>query len=90
MKIFNIEIRRYPTPPEELKELHLNKLEYNAITGLVQAKLDLKIHTLLLEQSKEVKRTKEEIKGYTDAIERDKKTINNFETQLIAIQYERN
>lgn len=90
MKIFNIEIRKYPKPADELKELHLNKLEYNAITGLTQAKLDLRIHTLLLEQSETVKRTKAEIKGYTDAIERDHKTINNFETQLKAINYERN
>jgi hypothetical protein len=89
MKIFNFEIKRVEDKEQVIKHLHLDKLEANALMGLTQARVDLSLHKLLLQQSEKVKRTKAEIKGYTDAIERDEKTINNFETQLIAIQHER-
>lgn len=90
MKIFNIEFRKVLPTDQEIKRDILEKVEQNAKAGLVHANLELRHHQLLLEQASEMNRTEAEIKGYTDAIERDKKTINNFETQLRAINYERN
>lgn len=90
MRFLNYEIRRVLPDAEEIKRTRLERTEQNALEGLVVGKLDLRIHTLLLEQAPELGRTEFEIKGYTEAIERDKMTINNFETQLKAIEYERN
>ncbi len=81
----------------DLRESIYAKAETNAESGLIQAKLELRHHTLLLEQLKEKvppneeeKETLErEIKLTKEAIERDKKTINNWETQLTAIAHER-
>ena len=89
MKIFNIEIRKALPDQEQIKRDILEKVEQNAKAGLVHAKLELRHHELLLEQAPELNRTEAEIKGYQDAIERDHKTINNFNTQLKAINYER-
>jgi hypothetical protein len=89
MKIFNIEIRKVLPELEEIRFKHLEAVEKNAIRGLVQAKLELRHHELLLKQAPDLNRTEAEIKGYEDAVERDKKTINNFQTQLKAIAYER-
>jgi hypothetical protein len=90
MKIFNIEIRKVLPADQEMKRGYLEKAEQNAKLGLIQANLELTHHELLLEQAPKLNRTEAEIKGYEDAIERDHKTINNFQTQLKAISYERN
>lgn len=90
MKIFNIEIRKVLPQAEEIKHKLLESAKENALRGLAQANLELTHHSLLLEQAPELGRAEAEIKGYTDAIERDKKTINNWETQIKAIQYEQN
>lgn len=90
MKIFNYEITKILPPDQELKRDLLLKAEQNAKRGLVQAKLELRHHTLLLDQAEANKRTEAEIKGYKDAIERDEKSINNWQTQLTAINYEQN
>lgn len=89
MRILNYEITKLNTD-EGIKRAILNKAEQNAKAGLVSAKLELRHHTLLLESATENNRTEAEITGYTDAIERDKKSINNWENQLRAINYERN
>ena len=90
MKIFNYEvIIQKVNTDEELKRVILDKAEQNAKSGLVQAQLELRTHTLMLEGAEANNRTEAEIKGYTDAIERDEKSINNWETQLTAIKYER-
>lgn len=88
MKIFNYEIRKILPTDQQRKLDILEQVENNAKAGLIHANLELTHHTLLLEQAPSLNRTEQEIKGYTDAIERDKKTINNFETQLRAINYE--
>lgn len=90
MKIFNIEIRKVLPQAEEIKHKLLEAAKENALRGLAQANLELTHHSLLLEQAPELGRTEAEIKGYTEAIERDKKTINNWETQIRAIQHEQN
>ena len=100
MKAFNYEIRRIEED-SEVKRAILNKAEINAKTGLVQARLELTHHTLLLNQltenkveelEKEEKEsdTDREIRLTREAIERDKRSINNWETQLKAIHHERN
>ena len=60
----------------------------NAQKGLCLAQLELRHHMLLLFSASDAGRTEAEIKGYNDAIERDKKAINNWETQIRAIKYE--
>lgn len=97
MRIFNYEIRKI-NPESELKEAILNKAEANAKSGVIQANLEYRLHSLLLEQlelklppSEEKKEELErEIRLTKEAIERDLKSINNWETQLTAINYERN
>jgi hypothetical protein len=90
MNIFNYEvIIKKVNTDEELKRVILDKAEQNAKAGLIQAQLELRTHTLMLEGAEDNNRTEAEIKGYTDAIERDEKSINNWETQLTAIKYER-
>ena len=98
MRAFNYEFTIHKvTPDGEMKDAILSKAETNAKAGLVQAKLELRHHELLLEQcglrlpaTEEAKTELErEIRLTTEAVERDKKTINNWETQLRAIEYER-
>lgn len=89
MKIFTYEIRAVQDNEAEIKRQVLDGAENNALRGLVQAKLELTHHKLLLEQAPELNRTEQEIKGYEEAIERDKKSINNWENQLRAIKHER-
>lgn len=94
MKIFNYELRKIP----DLKNGILDKAEANAKTGLIQANLELTLHTLLLERleiklapnQEEQEKLERSIKLTKEAIERDKDSINNWETQLTAIKYERN
>ena len=89
MRVFNIEIRKVLPDDEEIKHTILENVEQNAKEGLIHAQLELRHHSILLEEAPELGRTEFEIKGYEDAIERDKKAINNFNTQLKAINYER-
>lgn len=96
MRLFNYEVRKVP----DFKEAILEKAETNAKSGLIQAQLELRHHELLLEQcglrmSPELEpkahdELEREIRLTEEAIERDKKSINNWETQLRAINYERN
>lgn len=91
MKIFNYQIRRV-TPDSELKNAILDKAETNAKQGVIQAKLELRHHTLLAKQLAKKEQTEDverELRLTKEAIERDKKSINNWETQLRAIRYER-
>lgn len=91
MKLFNYEIKKIE--PFDMKKAMLDKAQLNAETGVIQSKLELAHHSLLLEQLKAqepIEDTEREIKLTEEAIERDKKTINNWETQLKAIQHERN
>jgi hypothetical protein len=90
MRVFNIEIRKVLPDDEEIKHTILENVEQNAKEGLIHAQLELRHHSILLEEAPGLGRTEFEIKGYEDAIERDKKAINNFNTQLKAINYERN
>lgn len=92
MKILNYEIRKV-TPDSEIKNAILDKAEQNAKAGVISASLELRHHDFLLDQfadadldSEEVQR---EIRLTKEAIERDEKTINNWKTQLRAINYER-
>ena len=89
MKIFNYEIRRVLPEDQEIKRDILDKVEQNAKAGLVHARLELRHHSFLLDEAPQRNRTEAEIKGYKDAIERDEKTIDNFNNQLRAIEYER-
>jgi hypothetical protein len=89
MKIFNIEFRKVLPTDQELKRDILEKVEQNAKAGLVHARLELRHHSFLLDEAPKRNRTEAEIKGYKDAIERDEKTIDNFNNQLRAIEYER-
>jgi hypothetical protein len=89
MKIFNYEIRKALPEDQEIKHGILEKVEQNAKAGLVHARLELRHHLFLLEEAPQRQRTEAEIKGYKDAIERDEKTIDNFNNQLRAIEYER-
>jgi hypothetical protein len=89
MKIFNYEIRRVLPEDQEIKHDILDKVEQNAKAGLVHARLELRHHLFLLDDAPQRNRTEAEIKGYKDAIERDEKTIDNFNNQLKAIDYER-
>jgi hypothetical protein len=92
MRAFGYEIRRVE---EDLKSVILNKIEANAKAGLIQARVELRHHKLLLEQC-QVKlvpndeELKKEIRLNEEAVERDIKSINNWETQIRAIKYERN
>lgn len=85
MQLLGYEIRKVP----DQRAAILDGAEYNAKGGLITAQLELTHHELLLEQAPLLERTEAEVKGYRDAIERDKKSINNWETQLRAIHYER-
>jgi len=89
MRIFNYEIRKVLPEDAEIKHGILEQAEQNAKAGLVHAQLELRHHTILLEEAPSLGRTEAEIKGYQDAVERDKKSINNWETQIKAINYER-
>lgn len=97
MKIFNYEITKIKPEPS-IKKVILDKAEVNAESGVIQAKLELRQHTLLLEQievipSEEEGKESESEREYRltkEAVERDKRSINNWETQLRAINYERN
>jgi len=89
MRIFNYEIRKVLPTDQELKQGILEKLEQNAKAGLVHARLELRHHLFLLDDAPQRNRTEAEKKGYKDAIERDEKTIDNFNNQLRAIEYER-
>lgn len=89
MRIFNIEIRKVP----DQKASILDQAEENARAGLIKAKLELRHHTLLLEQMSTREKSEEadrERRLLKEAIERDEKSITNWETQLKAINYERN
>ncbi len=88
MKILNYEIRKVLPEKAEIKHGILEQSEQNAIRGVIQAELELKHHELLLEEAPGLDRTEEEVKGYEQAIERDKKTINNWATQIRAIKHE--
>lgn len=96
MRIFNYEFKIIKATID-IKSAILDKAEANATAGTVQARLELRHHEFLLEQlenklppSAEEKETLErEIKLIKEAIDRDKKSINNWETQIKAIEYER-
>jgi hypothetical protein len=99
MRAFNYEFTIHKLTPEgEMKHVILNKAEANAKAGLIQARLELRHHELLLEQcelrlpatEEEKTELERETRLTAEAVERDKKTINNWETQLRAIKYERN
>lgn len=90
MKLFNYEIRKVLPTDQELKYGILEQAEQNAKRGLIQAELELTHHQMLLEQAPELNRTEAEIEGYKSAIDRDQKSINNWQTQLRAIHHERN
>ena len=87
MRLFNYEIRKVP----DLKASILETAEENAKAGLIKARLELRHHTFLLEQLPllETDEAERERRLTKEAIERDKKSINNWETQLKAINYER-
>jgi uncharacterized protein YhaN len=99
MKIFNIEIRLVPPGKEEIKQSFLDRTERNAQLGLVEAQLELRHHSLLLGELEAKGYTKEdsdkehpierEMRLLEEAIERDHKSINNWQNQLRAINYER-
>lgn len=89
MRAFGYEIRKLPPSDDEMKQIFLDNAEQNAQRGLIQAQLELTHHTILLKEAPDLHRMEEEIKGYQDAIERDKKSINNWNTQLKAIKHER-
>ena len=97
MKIFNYRITRIGTEQSIKDELYDAK-EHNAITGLIGAKLELTLHSLLLKQIEVIppegdekeSETQREARLTEEAIERDKRSIKNWETQLRAINYERN
>ena len=86
MQILGYELRKVTG---DMRTEILDGAERNARGGLITAQLELRHHQLLLEEAPALGRTDAEIKGYEDAVERDKKSINNWETQLRAIQYER-
>jgi hypothetical protein len=90
MKIFNYELRKVLPQDAQIKRDILEKAEQNAKAGLIHAQIELRHHQILLEEAPKLNRTEAEIKGYQDAVERDKKSINNWATQLRAINYERN
>lgn len=79
-----------------MKKSMLDKAQINAESGVIQSKLDHTLHILLLGQlyKKQPKSEQEaltlerEIELTEEAVERDKKSINNWETQLKAINYE--
>lgn len=88
MKLFGYEIRKTPLLEGDIrKQVYEGALE-NALKGKCLAELELRHHQLLLDQAPTVGRTDAEVKGYTEAIERDKKAINNWATQIRAIHYE--
>lgn len=96
MKLFNYEIKRI-TPDSEIKNAILNKAEQNAKAGLVTAHLELRHHQYLLEQleyklpptEEEKEALERETRLTKEAIERDERSINNWLTQLKAINHER-
>lgn len=99
MRAFNYEFTIHRVASDgEIKSAILDKAETNAKAGLVQAQLELRHHELLLEQlrvklaptEEEQKELERDIRLTEEAIGRDKKSINNWETQLRAITYERN
>lgn len=90
MTILGYEVRKLPPSEQRFKEIILDNLERNAKKGLLEAQIELKHHELLLSQAPTLNRTEDEIKGYEEAIKRDHKAINNWSTQLTAIEYERN
>lgn len=104
MKLFNYKISVTKIEHDafskysEIKKAILDSAEENARSGLVKARLELCHHTLLLEQleiklpatEEEKKELEREIQLTKDAIKRDEKSITNWETQIKAINYERN
>jgi hypothetical protein len=98
MRAFNYELTIHKiVTDEEQKCAILDRAEANAKAGVIQARLELRHHELLLEQCKvrlapteeEQKELERETRLTEEAVERDKKSINNWETQLNAIEYER-
>lgn len=88
MKIFGYEIREVPLTEQEIREqVYAGALD-NALRGMCLAELELRHHQFLLDQAPTVGRNESEVKGYIEAIERDKKSINNWATQIRAIKYE--
>jgi len=88
MKMFGYEIRKVLPKEQEIRKQTYDGAMENALRGMCLAELELRHHQFLLDQAPTVGRTEAEVKGYTEAIERDKKSINNWATQIRAIKHE--
>ena len=71
---------------EDIRAKKIKDYELNAIKALISAELTLELQQVLLSLKEEHNRTEAEVKGITDAIEFETKSVQNWKTQLEVIK----
>lgn len=86
MKILNYTVDIYKTDtPESIRVKKAREYKLNATKALIAAEMTLELNERMLEKAADDKRTEAEIKGITDAIEFERKSVLNWTTQLEVI-----
>ena len=71
---------------EDIRAKKIKDYELNAMKALISAEMTLELQQVLLSLKEEHKRTEAEVKGITDAIEFETKSVQNWKTQLEVIK----
>ena len=71
---------------EDIRVKKIKDYELNAIKALISAEMTLELQQVLLSLKVEHNRTEAEVKGITDAIEFETKSVQNWNTQLEVIK----
>jgi len=71
---------------EDIRAKKIKDYELNAMKALISAEMTLDLQQVLLALKDEHKRTEAEVKGITEAIEFETKSIQNWQTQLATIK----
>ena len=71
---------------EDIRDKKIKDYELNAMKSLISAEMTLELQRVLLSLKEEHNRTEAEVKGITDAIEFETKSVQNWATQLEVIK----
>jgi len=71
---------------KDIRDTKIQDYELNATKALIAAEMTLELQQVLLSLKDQHNRTEAEIKGITDAIEFETKSVQNWKTQLQVIK----
>jgi len=71
---------------KDIRDTKIQDYELNATKALIAAEMTLELQQVLLSLKDQHNRTEAEVKGITDAIEFETKSVQNWKTQLQVIK----